>query len=188
MWKGRLAREAIRPLIVAERENAGGFLLPIVSACFAKTAGCVATALGFARSPLPSLVLRRSKCSLLISCRAAFVGVLFPEQLAAGPGAAPFSPSLRRRWACAASHAQTRPGMAAGQLPTREVGPTALNWVGGSAPTPNAGEVLTFDGFAKTTNINNFAADSGFGWIDLRQHRGRVHAHRKRARASGRYR
>ena len=42
---------------------------------------------------------------------------------------------------------------------------TALNWIGGLAPTPNTGEILTFDGFAKTTNIDNFAAGSGFGGL-----------------------
>ena len=31
--------------------------------------------------------------------------------------------------------------------------------------TPNTGEILTFDGFAKTTNIDNFAAGSGFGGL-----------------------
>ena len=42
---------------------------------------------------------------------------------------------------------------------------TALNWVGGIAPTANSGEILTFDGFAKTTNFDNFAAGSGFGGL-----------------------
>jgi autotransporter-associated beta strand protein len=51
--------------------------------------------------------------------------------------------------------------------PTADTGSwtTALNWVGGIAPTPNTGEILTFDGFAKTTNMDNFAAGSGFGGL-----------------------